>query len=110
MRAIIPPLLVLSIAVAALAIDMTARDACAAEPLLVLAPPAVATVDPVGAILKHFQPTAVFVGRTPAGMGYVLMSEKRGYFIRPQPGGIVRVIPAEPAAVKSLAKLAGWAL
>lgn len=104
-RALLPPFALLAI-VSMLAMPMPTR---AAEPLLVFTPPPI-EAEPTTSIMRFFAPRAAFVGRTPAGMGYVLVSPTRGYFNRPQPGGVARVIPADPNAVKDLVRLSGWIL
>jgi hypothetical protein len=87
----------------------------AAMPLLTMPAPARAAeaavnVDPISVILRAFEKDAVFTGRTPEGTGYVVMSMNRAYLIRPQPGGIVRIVVLNENAVRSLVASSGWRL
>ena len=89
----------------------------AALPLLAMPAPSkaaepapIASVDPVGMILRSYQKEAAFVGRTKEGTGYVIMSLNRAYLVKAQPGGIVRIVPCEPKVAQDLMRSAGWAL
>lgn len=104
-RAILLPLLALFVGAA-----LYASPTRAAEPLRGAASIRALEVDPIARMLTLFQAHAIFVGRSNGGLGYMLMSEKKAFWVRLAPNGIVRFEPADPAKVKSMVRRQGWTI
>lgn len=72
------------------------------------APTRAAEPDAVARALYAAAPASAFVGRSPAGLGYVLVTINTAFLVVPAPHGRVSVQAARPATVIDLARRFGW--